>query len=56
MYADDVVIFPDCRAGLQHLLCISSQYGAGSDIRFDAEQSNAIIIRCKEDRRSVEFD
>lgn len=45
MYADDVVIFPACRAGLKHLLCMSSQYGA--------EHHNAAIIRCKEDTRSA---
>lgn len=53
MYAGDVVIFSACRAGLQHLLCINFQYGAGCDKRFSAEQSNAMIIRCKDDKRSI---
>lgn len=46
-------IFSACRAGLQQLLSIISQYGVGSDTRFNAGKSTAMIIRCKKDRKSV---
>lgn len=44
-----MVIFSACRASLQHLC---PHYGAGSDIGFNAEENDAMIIRAryKEDR------
>ena len=33
MYADDLVIFSPCSAGLQQLLRICTQYGADFDVK-----------------------
>ena len=53
MYADDMVALSPCSAGLQELLSICSQYGEQFDITYNAEKSNIMIVRSKDDRRSV---
>ena len=53
MYADDLVAFSPCSAGLQEILSICSQYGAQFDIKYNAEKSNIMIVRSREDRRAV---
>ena len=53
MYADDLVAFSPCSAGLQEILSVCSQYGAQFDIKYNAEKSNIMIVRSREDRGSV---
>lgn len=51
MYADDLVIFSPCSAGLQQLLKVCSQYGIDFDIKYNAKKSNIMIVRSREDRK-----
>ena len=53
MYADDLVIFCPYSAGLQQLLKVCSQYSVEFDIRYNANKSNIMIVRSKEDRKLV---
>ena len=53
MYADDLVILSPYTAGLQQLLRICSQYGLEHDIIYNAKKSCIMIIRCREDRKSI---
>ena len=53
MYADDLVIFCPCSAGLRQLLRVCSQYGLDFDIQYIANKSNIMIVRSKEDRKLV---
>lgn len=46
MYADDVVVFSPCTAGLQQLL----KYGVVHDMKFNAEKSAVMICRIKQDK------
>ncbi|XP_016534059.1 RNA-directed DNA polymerase from mobile element jockey-like [Poecilia formosa] len=53
MYADDLVIFSPCSAGLQQLLRTCSNYGQEYDIQYNALKSNIMIVRTKEDQKLV---
>ncbi len=53
MYADDLIIFSPCSAGLQQLLRICTQYGADFDIKYNAKKSKIMIVRSREDRQST---
>lgn len=47
MYADDLVIFSPCTAGLQQLLSLCTQYGMKYDITYNAKKSNILILRSR---------
>ena len=51
MYADDLVIFCPCSAGMQSLLKICSEYGFEFDIKYNSTKSNIMIVKSKEDRK-----
>ena len=53
MYADDLVTFSPCSAGLQQLLRICSQYGTDFNIKYNAKKSSILIVRSKNDTRAV---
>ena len=53
MYADDLIIFSPCSAGLQQLLRICSQYGIDFNIKYNAKKSSIMIVRSKEDKKAV---
>lgn len=50
MYADDLVVFSPCTAGLRQLLTVCSEYGVVPDTKFNADKSAVMICRTKEDR------
>lgn len=50
MYADDLVVFSPSSPGLQQLLNICSGYGFKYDIKYNANKSNVMICRTKEDK------
>ena len=52
MYADDVVVWSPCTAGLQELLNICTQYGIDHDIKYNSKKSNILIVRSGDDRQS----
>lgn len=49
MYADDLVIFSPCSAGLQHLLRFCLQYGSDFDIYYNAWKNNVLIVCGRDD-------
>lgn len=52
MYADDLVIFSPCTAGLQQLLNICSEYATMYDIKYNSKKSVIMIVRAKDDYHS----
>ena len=52
MYADDLVIFCSYSAGMQKLLLICSKYGEEFDIKYNANKSNIMIVRSRDDKKS----
>lgn len=50
MYADDLVVFSPCSAGLQQLLNVCSEYGVVHDMKFNTDKSVVVICRTKEDK------
>lgn len=50
MYADDLVLISLYSAGMQKLLNICSSYGDGYDFKFNALESQMMIVRTKADK------
>ena len=53
MYADDLVILSPYTAALQQLLRICTQYGTEHDIIYNAKKSSIMVVRSREDRKSI---
>ena len=51
MYADDLVVFSPCSAGLQQLLRVCWQYGPEFDIKYNASKSKIMITRSRDHKK-----
>lgn len=53
LYADDLVVMSPCSSGLQQLLRVCSDYGEQYDLKFNINKSVVMLVRAKEDRKTV---